>query len=59
MHIIILIKLLEAFFTFILTAFQYKSKIQRKNTKYKEKNISLNEQLISADDNYLRDFFLL
>ena len=57
MHIIISIELFEAFTTLIFTVFQHKSKTQRKNTRYKKGNIFLNEQLTSADDNYLKKFF--
>ena len=57
MHITTSIELFELFITFILAAFQYKSKTQRKKTKYKEKNTFLNKQLISADNNYLKTFF--
>ena len=59
MHIITFIESLEIFIIFVLATFQYKNKIQKKNIKYKKRNIFLNEQLTSADNNYLRNSFLL
>ena len=58
MHITISIELSKAFIRLILKIFQYKSKTQ-KNTRYKERNSLLNEQLTFVINNYLRNFFLL
>ena len=58
MHITILIESFKAFTILIFAIFQHKSKIQKKNIKYKKRNIFLNKQLISANNNYLRIFLL-
>ena len=59
MHITTSIESFETFTILILAVSQHKNKTQRKNTRYKEKNTFLNDQLIFADDNYLRNFFVI